>query len=92
MLGQRVIIVTPEPAKEPEKAGIVLPAAVPAGVVMPFAKVPWFLRGLPSEIVVARPPITFPELAIWNEQGRPAGWHFGMPLPLAFGGGQRAAA
>jgi hypothetical protein len=79
VLGQQVGLVAGGPAA-PNKAGIVLPAEVAAGVVMPFENVSAWERAARSEIVV-RHRMSFPELAVWDAGGRPAGWHFGLPLP-----------
>ena len=51
--------------------------SVPVGTVLPLHKVALPVQ---SDIFV-RPPMSFPELACWDENGKPMGWNFGLPLP-----------
>lgn len=86
LLAQRVNIVAPRPAKASETATArVLPAAVPLGIVMPFACVSEWEPMACSAIAVHHG-MSFPELAIWDANGRRAGWHFGLPLPAHYWG------
>jgi len=78
---------TVQPLKEEhtsvaEEAGVHVPTIrdlmnMPAGQVMPYRQVNLPVR---SNIVVT-PPISFPELAVWDEKGQFRGWNFGLPLP-----------
>jgi hypothetical protein len=49
----------------------------PAGQVMPYRRIP---LPLPSDIFVS-PPLSFPDLAVWDEKQRLAGWNFGLRVP-----------